>query len=67
MLNDSPLIPIRRPISGLMADNVAQVMFNRLIAEWGLNNAEQIGAALVSSWGMKLIGGRNCEPYRTGS
>lgn len=41
------LIPVRRPITGLTVDNVAQVMYNRLIAEWGLANAEQIGAALT--------------------
>lgn len=41
------LIPVRRPISGLMVDNVAQVMYDRLVAEWGLVNAEQIGVALV--------------------
>ena len=41
------LIPVRRPITGLTADNVAQVVYNRLIAEWGLENAKQIGVALT--------------------
>lgn len=41
------LIPVRRPITGLTVDNVAQVMYNRLIAEWGLANAKQIGAVLA--------------------
>lgn len=44
--NDA-LIPVRRPISGLMVDNVAQIIYDRLISEWGLLNAEQIGVALV--------------------
>lgn len=50
-VNDNALIPIRRPINGLMADNVAQVVFNRLVSEWGLDNAKQIGAALVTKLG----------------
>lgn len=44
--NDA-LIPVRRPITGLTVDKAAQVMFDRLVAEWGLLNAEQIGVALV--------------------
>jgi hypothetical protein len=51
MSNDNPLIPVRRPVSGLTADNVAQVLFNRLVSEWGLVNAKQIGAALVTKLG----------------
>lgn len=41
------LIPVRRPINGLTVDKVAQVLYDRLISEWGLLNAEQIGVALV--------------------
>lgn len=46
-MTEAGLIPVRRPISGLTVDNVAQVMYNRLIAEWGLMNAKQIGEALA--------------------
>ena len=47
MTNDNPLIPVRRPINSLVADGVAQVVFNRLVSEWGLVNAKQIASALV--------------------
>ena len=47
-MTNPDLIPVRRPITGLTVDNVAQVMYNRLIAEWGLVNAEQIGTALAT-------------------
>lgn len=41
------IIPVRRPISSSTVDSAAQIVFNRLVAEWGLLNAEQIGVALV--------------------
>jgi len=40
------LIPIRRPISPLTADRVAQVTFDRLVAGWGLVNVKKIVKAL---------------------
>ena len=40
------LIPVRRPINGLTADQVAQSTFNGLVAGWGLANVKKIVGAL---------------------
>jgi len=40
------LIPVRRPINALTADQVAQSTFDRLVAGWGLTNVNKIVKAL---------------------
>jgi len=38
----SDLIPSRRPLTGLTADRIAQVVFDQLVAQWSLTNAHKI-------------------------
>jgi len=35
-------IPNRHPITGLVADQVASILYNSLVAGWGLRNASKI-------------------------
>ena len=41
MKEESP-IPNRHPITGLVADQVASIIYDNLISGWGLRNASKI-------------------------
>jgi hypothetical protein len=43
---DNP-VPNRRPINGITTDRAAQIIYDRLVGQWGLTNAKKIGRALA--------------------